>query len=91
MTGRACIGEVPRAASSPSPLAASCSGAERRRLGPIFFFLPLFSATRWHSVLLNVKGFKRTPWASLFVGERPLLIFSGEGKPAPKVVTPVST
>lgn len=90
MTGRACAGEVPRAASSPSPLAASCSGAERRRLGPIFFLLPLFPATRWH-ILSNVKGVKRTPWASLFVGERPLLILSGEGKPAPKVVTPVST
>lgn len=75
---------------SPPP-AASCSGAERRRLGPIFFFLPLFPAIRWHNVLLNVKGVKRTPWASLFVGERPLLILSGEGKPAPKVVTPVST
>lgn len=66
-------------------------GCREKTKGPIFSFLPFFFATVCHNVLLNVKGAKRTPWASLFVGEGPLLILSGEGEPAPKVVTLVST
>lgn len=79
-------------ASCQLSLSPSCIlfGCREKTFRPHFLPPALVPATRWH-VLLSVKGVKRTPWASLFVGERPLLILSGEGKPAPKVVTPVST
>lgn len=87
--GRVCVEEVPGATGFRFSQLRLVQ-VLKSRVGPIFFFFRLLIGSLWHSVLVNMKGVKRTPWASLFVGKRDSSSSSlGEGKPAPEVVTPV--
>jgi hypothetical protein len=81
----------PRSCQLALFLAASCPGApQTRRPRFLLSFLDRQCLARGARQFPRwVGGGKRTPWASLFVGERDSSSSSpGQGKPAPKVVTP---